>query len=334
MPSNNLHNLFLSTISDQWTWWWEGSNNKNELALAVLLSISILLLSIFHCLKIFLKSRSRISAPLPPGPRGLPIVGYLPFARTNLHQLFTELAQQYGPIYKLWFGEKLCVVLNSPSLAKEVVRDQDTVFSDRDSPIAALAATYGGFDIAWAPYGSYWRNMRKVFVREMLSNTSLEDTYWLRRDEVKKTIRDLHGKIGTTVEVSEITFLTVLNVVMSMLWGSTIDSQRAESIGPEFRVVILKIMELIGKPNVSDFFPILARFDGQGVEKETKRLMQWVERIFDPILESRMKMSMEERKQEDGLKRKGKKILCRSCWSSRSRKMLQFQLLCNKLRPC
>ncbi|KAI8537503.1 hypothetical protein RHMOL_Rhmol09G0028500 [Rhododendron molle] len=307
MPSNHLHNLLRSTISNQWTWWWEGSSNKNELAQAVLLSISILLLSIFHCLKTFLKSRIRISAPLPPGPRGLPIVGYLPFARTNLHQQFTELAQQYGPIYKLWFGEKLCVVLNSPSLAKEVVRDQDTVFSDRDSPIAALAATYGGFDIAWAPYGSYWRNMRKVFVREMLSNTSLEDTYRLQRDEVKKTIRDLHGKIGTTVEVSEITFLTVLNVVMSMLWGSTIDSQRAESIGPKFRVVILKIMELIGKPNVSDFFPILARFDVQGVERETKRLMQWVERIFDPILESRMKMSMEERKQEDGLKRKGKK---------------------------
>ncbi|KAE9459440.1 hypothetical protein C3L33_08636, partial [Rhododendron williamsianum] len=58
---------------------WEASNKKDELARAVL-TISILLLSIFYYLWTFLKSRNRISAPLPPGPRDLPIVGYLPFS--------------------------------------------------------------------------------------------------------------------------------------------------------------------------------------------------------------------------------------------------------------
>ncbi|KAG5539787.1 hypothetical protein RHGRI_020113 [Rhododendron griersonianum] len=305
MVSDVLHKI-VSTISNQWTWWWDAGNKKDEIARAVL-TISILLLSIFYYRWTILKSRNRITAPLPPGPRGLPIVGYLPFLGTNLHQQFAELAHQYGPIYKLWLGEKLCVVLNSPTLAKEVTRDKDTVFSNRDPPIAALAGTYGGVDIVWAPYSSYWRTMRKVFVREMLSNTSLEDTYNLRRDEVKKTIRDLHSKIGTAVEVSEITFLTELNVVMSMLWGSTVDSQRVDSIGIEFQAVILKMVELLAKPNMSDFFPILARFDVQGVEREMKRLLQWVERILDPILEARMEISRGEGDQEDGLKRKGKK---------------------------
>ncbi|XP_058221829.1 geraniol 8-hydroxylase-like [Rhododendron vialii] len=305
MVSDVLHKI-VSTISNQWTWWWDAGNKKDEIARAVL-TISILLLPIFYYRWTFLKSRNRITAPLPPGPRGLPMVGYLPFLGTNLHQQFAELAHQYGPIYKLWLGGKLCVVLNSPSLAKEVTRDKDTVFSNRDPPIAALAGTYGGVDIAWSPYGSYWRTMRKLFVREMLSNTSLEDTYNLRRDEVKRTIRELHSKIGTAVEVSEITFLTELNVVMSMLWGSTVDSQRDDSIGIEFRAVILKMVELLAKPNMSDFFRILARFDVQGVEREMKRLLQWVERILDPILEARMKISRGEGDQEDGLKRKGKK---------------------------
>ncbi|KAH7863635.1 hypothetical protein Vadar_020188 [Vaccinium darrowii] len=300
-----LHKL-LSTISNQWTWWWEASNKKDELARAVL-TISILLLPIFYYLWTFLKSRNQISAPLPPGPRGLPIVGYLPFLSTNLHQQFAELAHQYGPIYKLWFGKKLCIVLNSPALAREVVRDQDTVFADRDTTIAVLAATYGGTDIAWSPYGHYWRTIRKVFVREMLSNTSLEDTYTLRRDEVKKTIRELHSKIGTSVEISKITFQTELNVIISMLWGGTVDRHGADSIGTEFRTVVFKIIELVAKPNVSDFFPILARFDVQGVEREMKRLVQGVDRILDPILESRNKMSGGDRDQEDGLKSKGKK---------------------------
>ncbi|KAF7138065.1 hypothetical protein RHSIM_Rhsim07G0102400 [Rhododendron simsii] len=241
------------------------------------------------------------------GPLGLPIVGYLPFLGTNPHQSFTELAQQYHPIYKLRLGKKLCVVLNSPSLAKEVVRDQDGIVGNlnglgvissqihcggfsplqyggyspihcchsipysrgctilegfyRNPPIAALAYTYSGFDIAWAPYGSYWRTLPKVFVREMLSNTSLEDTYSLRREEVRKTIRDLHNRIGMGVDIGETSFLTAFNVVMSMLWGGTVDRRRAESVGTEFQAAMLRIVDLLGKPNVSDFFPILARFD-------------------------------------------------------------------------
>lgn len=99
----------------------------------------------------------------------------------------------------------------------------------------------------WAPYGSHWRGMRKVFVREMMSNTSLEDTYSLRREEVKKTIRDLHSKIGTAVEISQVVFLTEFNMVMSMLWGSTVDS----NIATEFQAVTLKILEVLSKPNMS-----------------------------------------------------------------------------------
>lgn len=68
-------------------------------------------------------------------------------------------------------------MLNSPSLAKEVFCDQDTVFANRDPSIAAFVASYGGLDIVFSPYGSYWRDMRKLFVREMLSNRNLEASY-------------------------------------------------------------------------------------------------------------------------------------------------------------
>ncbi|KAK4382053.1 cytochrome [Sesamum angolense] len=77
---------------------------------------------------------------LPPGPLGLPIVGYLPFLRKDLHHQFTELAGKYGPIYKLWIGNKLCTVISSPSLIKELVRDHDTIFANRDITVAARIA--------------------------------------------------------------------------------------------------------------------------------------------------------------------------------------------------
>ncbi|KAG8382380.1 hypothetical protein BUALT_Bualt05G0071400 [Buddleja alternifolia] len=112
------------------------------------LSFSILLISLIWYIKTLLKPDGRIP-PLPPGPRGLPILGYLPFLGNDLLQQFTDLGHKYGPIYKLRLGNKLCVVISSSSLVKEVVRDKDVIFANRDGPIVAYVATYGGNDIAW-----------------------------------------------------------------------------------------------------------------------------------------------------------------------------------------
>ncbi|KAK4400363.1 Flavonoid 3'-monooxygenase [Sesamum angolense] len=101
------------------------------------------------------------NSPMPPGPRGLPIVGFLPFLRPDMHIQFTELARQYGPIYRLWLGTKLCTVISSPSLIKEIVRDHDTIFANRDSTVATRIASYNGNDISFCPYDSSWRMRRK-----------------------------------------------------------------------------------------------------------------------------------------------------------------------------
>ncbi|KAF5954397.1 hypothetical protein HYC85_007253 [Camellia sinensis] len=220
------------------------------------------------------------------GPRGLPVLGYLPFLGTNLHHSFSHLVHHYGPVFKLWLGNKLYVVITSPSLAKQVVRDQDIVFSYRDPPISALAATYAAQDIAWSSYGSHWRNMRKIFVREMLSNSSLEACYNLRRTEVRKTITQVYRKICKPVEIGEIAFLT------DMLWGSTFDIQEKVNscVGAEFRAVTAKMMVLLGKPSLSDFFPGLVSFDLQGVEREMKEIVVDVERVFDSVIDTQVKM--------------------------------------------
>ncbi|XP_052210913.1 cytochrome P450 71AU50-like [Diospyros lotus] len=305
MQLSLLSERLLSRACNQWKWWWEASSERDELARA-LLTVSLFILPIFWILWIASKSRKAGVAPppAPPGPHGMPIVGYLPFLGTNLCRSFTELAEQYGPIFKLWLGKKLCVVVSSPSLAKEVVRDHDAVFANRDPPRTGLAATYGGLDIAWSPYGAYWRATRKLFSREMLSNTSLEASYNLRRDEVRKTVREVHGKIGSAIDIEEVAFLTAFKVAMAMLWGGTVDSQRVGNIGAEFRMATAKMVELMAVPNVSDFFPMLARFDVQGLEQEARQILKQVEQIIDPIIEAGLNMGA-VRKEE--LRNEGRK---------------------------
>ena len=252
------------------------------------------ILAVFWFLRAIMKS-TKVVPPLPPGPRGLPLVGYLPFLGTELHRKFEELAISYGPIYKLWLGKKLCVVVSSPSLVKEVVRDQDRVFANRDPSIAGLVASYGGGDIAFAPYGDDWKKLRKIFVREMLSGANLCGSQSLLREEVKKSIRNVYEKSGSPIDIGELAFLTVINSTINMVWGGTLRGEEGAAVGAQFKSVLAEQMVLFGKPNVSDFFPVLARFDLQGIERQAKRNFRWIESILDSVIEKRMNMAKEEK---------------------------------------
>ena len=111
---------------------------------------------------IFISNRGRLNPPLPPGPWGLPVVGSLPFLGPELHSYFADLSETYGPLVTLRLGTKIGIVVASPSTAKEVLKDFDVTFANRDVPAAGREATYGGLDISWLPYGPQWRMLRKV----------------------------------------------------------------------------------------------------------------------------------------------------------------------------
>lgn len=85
----------------------------------------------------------RSSPPLPPGPRGIPLLGSLPFLDPELHSYFAGLAKAYGPILSMKLGTKLAVVISSPALAREVLREQDKTFANRDVLAVARVLAYG-----------------------------------------------------------------------------------------------------------------------------------------------------------------------------------------------
>ncbi|XP_024019636.1 geraniol 8-hydroxylase [Morus notabilis] len=267
-----------------------------------------LLLSLFLLFKLLLAASRSRHVRLPPGPRALPLLGNLLDLDPELHSHFDALAQTHGPIFKLHLGNKLGIVITSPALAREVLKENDVVFANRDVPVAGRVATQGGHDVVWTPYGPEWRMLRKVCVLKMLSNTTLDSVYGLRRREVRKTVGYFYSRVGSEVNVGEQMFLTILNVITSMLWGGTVDgAQERESLGTEFRQAVSEMTDLLGKPNLSDFYPGLARFDLQGVRRQMIGLTQRFNGIFDKMIGQRsLKM---EKEREDGGESKSKDFL-------------------------
>ncbi|CAD6264980.1 unnamed protein product [Miscanthus lutarioriparius] len=229
---------------------------------------------------------------LPPGPTGLPLVGSLPSLDPQLHVYFARLAGRYGPIFSIRLGSKLGVVVTSPSLAREVLREQDLVFSGRDVPDAARSISYGGGqNIVWNPVGPTWRLLRRVCVREMLSPAGLDNVHGLRAREFRATLAHLQAqaRAAAPVDVGAQMFLTVMNVITGTLWGGNVgsDSERA-AVGKEFRHLVAEITDMLGAPNVSDFFPALARFDLQGIRKKSDVLKERFNQMFARIIEQRV----------------------------------------------
>ena len=227
---------------------------------------------------------------LPPGPKPLPLIGNLHSLEPQLHTYFTSLSQTYGPICRLWLGKKVGIVIASPALAREVLKDKDTIFANRDVPAAGREFSYGVNDLLWTPYGPKWRMLRKLCVRDMLSSSNIDSVYALRKKELRQTINYFYNKAGSPVNVGEQMFLTILNVITSMLWGATVKGEERANLGAEFRHVVNEMTELLGTPNVSDFYPGLEWFDLQGVTKKMKVLANRFDAIFESMIDQRQKM--------------------------------------------
>lgn len=64
----------------------------------------------------------------------------------------------------LQLGEVSVIIVSSTELAKEVMKTHDPLFSTGPELMAVRILTYGSREIAFAPYGDYWRQLMKICV--------------------------------------------------------------------------------------------------------------------------------------------------------------------------
>ncbi|GFV91059.1 cytochrome P450 1A2 [Trichonephila clavipes] len=57
----------------------------------------------------------------PPGPLGLPVLGYLPFLGSKPHQTLQRLAEVYGPIFSIRLKKQHIIIINDPEIVKKAL---------------------------------------------------------------------------------------------------------------------------------------------------------------------------------------------------------------------
>ncbi|KAH8284362.1 hypothetical protein KR018_007905 [Drosophila ironensis] len=97
----------------------------------------------------------------PPGPWGLPLLGYLPFLDAKApHKSLQRLAKRYGGIFQLKMGNVRTVILSDVALVREFFRHEE--MSVR-APLYLTHGIMGGYGIICAQ-GAIWHHARREVI--------------------------------------------------------------------------------------------------------------------------------------------------------------------------
>ncbi|CAK9147763.1 unnamed protein product [Ilex paraguariensis] len=196
---------------------------------------------------------------LPPGPRGLPIIGNLHMLGNLPHHSLHEMTKKYGPIMSLRLGRVPTIVVSSPAAAEIFLKTHDILFASRPKVQAAEVLFYGSKGVGFTQYGPYWRNVRKFCTLELLSATKIESLAGMRREELGLLVESLKAAAAAreVVDVSEKVGGLIEDMTYRMLFGRSKDDRF------DLKAAIEEALELIGAFNLSDYVPILKPLDLQ-----------------------------------------------------------------------
>ncbi|GJN38110.1 hypothetical protein PR202_gb27122 [Eleusine coracana subsp. coracana] len=239
-----------------------------------------------HLLNLHKHSRRR---GLPPGPRPLPIIGSLHLLGKQPHRSLGRLTKTYGPLMSLRLGSVTTVVASSPEAAREILQRHDAVFTNRSVPDAP--GNHTKHSSVWLPNAPQWRALRKLMSTELFSPHRLDALQHLRLAKVQELI-DHVGRLareGQAVNVGRVAFITSLNLVSCTIFSRDLTSLDDDGTSREFQEVVTAIMEAVGIPNISDFFPAVAAADLQGWRRRLARLFARLHNIFDQEIDQRQR---------------------------------------------
>jgi len=223
--------------------------------------------------------RTRRRLPYPPGPKGLPIIGNMSLMDQLTHRGLAKLAKQFGGIFHLRIGYLHMVAVSSPDVARQVLQVQDNIFSNRPATIAISYLTYDRADMAFAHYGPFWRQMRKLCVMKLFSRKRAE-SWESVRDEVDSTVRDVVANTGKAVNVGELVFSLTRNIIYRAAFGSlSHDGQ------DEFITILQEFSKLFGAFNIADFIPWLGWADPQGLNTRLEKARRSLDGFIDHIID-------------------------------------------------
>ncbi|KAL7605382.1 hypothetical protein Lser_V15G18814 [Lactuca serriola] len=228
----------------------------------------------------------------PPQAKGAwPIIGHLHLlgGPELPHKVLGGMADKHGPVFTIKLGVHQALVVSDAAIAKECFTTNDKALASRPKMTGAKILGYNYSIFGLAPYGDYWRKVRKMVVLEVLSQRRVEMLGYIRASELKSSVNDLYDRWlknkrsenseMVKVEMKQWCGNLLVNNMVRVIIGKRFPPHDKE--GLQFQAVSRKLFKLLGVFVVTDFIPFLSYLDVGGYKKAMKTTRKDLDNFFD-----------------------------------------------------
>ncbi|KAK4479375.1 hypothetical protein RD792_014887 [Penstemon davidsonii] len=231
----------------------------------------------------------------PPSPPKLPILGNIHQLGSLPHQNLHSLARKHGPLMLIHLGHVPTLIVSSANAAREIMKSNDLIFSNRPQSSKARRLLYDCKDVSIAPYGEYWRQLKSICVLQLLSNKRVQSFHSIREDETALVVEKIRG--SRSVNLSEM-FSGLTNDVVCR---SALGKKYSEGeIGKKFLMLLQEFVDLLGSFSIGVFIPWLSWINRvNGFDARVDRVAKELDDFLEGVIEERMKFSPSEQNGEN-----------------------------------
>ncbi|KAJ7963662.1 Cytochrome P450 [Quillaja saponaria] len=179
----------------------------------------------------------------------------------------------------LQLGEVSNIIVSSPDIAKEVMKTHDVIFASRPNLLAPRFTAYDSTNIAFSPYGSYWRQLRKICTIELLTQKRVRSFQFIREEEVSSLIDTIASYEGSVINLSDLVSSLTNGIVSRAAFG------KKSRDGDAFLSALEAIIQLATGFCIADLYPSIKVLPLiTGVKHKLEKLHKKFDRILENII--------------------------------------------------
>ncbi|EPS62776.1 hypothetical protein M569_12013, partial [Genlisea aurea] len=211
------------------------------------------------------------------------------------------LSEIHGPLMLLHFGSVPVLVASSAEAAREILKNQDIVFSNRPRMDLGERLLYGCRDVGLAPYGEYWRQMKSLLTVHLVGNRKVQSFAKIREEETSHLVEKIRGFLNRRQEMnlSQTIAGCTNDVICRVALGRTYGNDDDE--GRRFQKVLLELTRVMSCVNIKDYIPSLSWINKiNGLDRRVDRVGREIDEFLNNILRERRERKMQQETNGNG----------------------------------
>lgn len=202
------------------------------------------------------------------------------------HRCIAATAEKFGAKRLMAFslGDTRVIVTCNPDVAKEILNSP--VFADRPVKESAYSLMFNRA-IGFAPYGVYWRTLRKIASNHLFSPKQIKRSETQRRVIANQIVKCLEKQSSSNEGLCfarDLIKTASLNNMMCSVFGKEYELEHEHDEVNGLRGLVEEGYDLLGTLNWTDHLPWLSEFDPQRIRSRCSNLVPKVNRFVNRII--------------------------------------------------